>query len=124
MLPNHITPTAAEAIRLKQADFEPVQLPPKSKAPNRKGWPDERLSLEEIPAKFANGENLGVLTGKPSKGLTDVDVDAAVGWALATADGEAVAEEGASASPLHAASSRAASEAANASASFEVTAGS
>lgn len=81
---DYITPAAAEAISLKQAGFEPVQLPPKSKAPNRKGWPKERLSIEEIPAKFANGENLGVLTGEPSHGLVDVDLDSAEAIAAAS----------------------------------------
>ena len=45
------------------------------KTPAKGGWQQLRLKEADIPASFANGENLGVLLGEPSSLLVDVDLD-------------------------------------------------
>jgi hypothetical protein len=54
-----------------------VPVPYKHKAPVLKGWQDLRLTEETIPNYFQDRpQNLGLLTGKPSGSIVDVDVDA------------------------------------------------
>ena len=57
-------------------DFAPIPIKYKSKQPINKGWPDLRISNNDIGTHF-NGDstNIGVLTGQASKGLVDVDID-------------------------------------------------
>ncbi|MSP14311.1 MAG: bifunctional DNA primase/polymerase [Chloroflexi bacterium] len=50
--------------------------PVKGKVPILEGWQNKRLGVEDLPEQFNNGQNLGVLTGNPSKNLADVDLDA------------------------------------------------
>jgi putative DNA primase/helicase len=45
------------------------------KRPMEKGWPELRLQAEDIPRYFTDGQNLGLLLGKPSGWLVDVDLD-------------------------------------------------
>ena len=45
------------------------------KNPNRTGWQAERISEEDVPQYWTNGQNVGVLCGEPSGGLVDVDLD-------------------------------------------------
>lgn len=56
--------------------FAPIPVRYKSKQPVSKGWPDLRISYDDIPTYF-NGDciNIGILTGEASKGLVDVDID-------------------------------------------------
>ena len=53
-----------------------IPIPHKSKAPLLKGWPDLRLTEEQLPRHF-NGkpQNIGVLLGEPSGWLIDIDLD-------------------------------------------------
>ncbi len=57
--------------------FAVVPVPHGKKGPIRKGWEDLRLTLDELPQHF-NGrlQNVGLILGKPSRGLVDVDLDA------------------------------------------------
>lgn len=52
-----------------------VPIPHKEKAPHLKGWQQLRLDESDIPEYFDKDNNIGVLLGKPSKGLIDVDLD-------------------------------------------------
>lgn len=63
----------------------PLPVPFKSKNPNFKGWQHFSVSEKELPAHF-NGQpqNIGVLLGKSSGGLTDIDLDCPESIALAT----------------------------------------
>ena len=61
---------------LKGRGWEPLWVPPRSKNPNRRNWQNERLEEDEIKTRFARGGNVGLITGEPSGGLTDVDLDA------------------------------------------------
>ena len=56
--------------------FAPIPIKCKSKQPVNKGWPELRISKNDIGAYF-NGEriNIGILTGQPSHGLVDIDID-------------------------------------------------
>ena len=65
------------ALFLKAQGWEPLWVPPGSKNPGRVGWQHERLDEGGIRRKFVNGGNLGIITGEPSSGLVDVDLDAA-----------------------------------------------
>jgi putative DNA primase/helicase len=57
-------------------DFSPIPICYKSKRPVNKGWTNLKIATNDI-GKYFNGQptNIGVLTGQPSKGLVDVDID-------------------------------------------------
>ena len=65
-----------EAARLTVSGFRVLPVPHKKKGPALKDWTDLRLDAADLPRYF-NGKpsNLGVLNGKPSGGLVDVDLD-------------------------------------------------
>jgi putative DNA primase/helicase len=66
--------------RYLERDFAPIAVPPGAKNPNRPGWQDERVALEDVPRVFDNGQNVGVLNGQPSgwKVCADLDVSEAL----------------------------------------------
>ena len=76
--------TQAYARRYIELGYAPIPVPAGEKNPNRKGWERERHTLEDIPRCWNNGQNIGLLTGKPSGWLVDVDLD--VPEALSIAD--------------------------------------
>jgi putative DNA primase/helicase len=53
-----------------------IPIPAGEKNPNRKGWQNERLTEDDLPRHFTGNVNIGILTGAPSRGLVDVDLDA------------------------------------------------
>ena len=53
----------------------PIPIPPRTKNPNRKGWQEERWTVEDVPRLWNNGQNVGILCGSPSRGGVDVDCD-------------------------------------------------
>ncbi len=61
----------------------PIPVPHGSKNPNRIGWQNERVTVEDLPRHFYNSSNIGLLLGKPSNGLTDIDLDCSEARALA-----------------------------------------
>jgi hypothetical protein len=52
-----------------------VPARPQEKVPQRKDWQNERIKEGEIPDYFNEGDNIGILWGKPSHWLIDVDLD-------------------------------------------------
>lgn len=54
----------------------PVPIPPKAKGPVIKGWQKLRITLNDLP-KYFNGreQNIGLILGEASNGLTDADLD-------------------------------------------------
>jgi bifunctional DNA primase/polymerase-like protein len=52
-----------------------VPIPPNEKAPKIKGWPNLRIEKAEFDKYFSEDSNIGLLTGEPSGGLMDVDLD-------------------------------------------------
>lgn len=53
----------------------PIPVPQGEKGPNLKGWTNLRLNEENVPEYFSKDQNIGIILGEPSGGLTDVDLD-------------------------------------------------
>jgi len=56
--------------------WNPIPIPHRSKRPADKGW-QERIIDEASAPQYFNGrdQNIGIMLGPTSKGLTDVDLD-------------------------------------------------
>src|SRR5215217_3357006 len=64
--------------------WSPVPVPFKQKGPTLPSWQQLRLTEENAAAYFdRSAQNIGVLLGPPSGGLTDVDLDCPEALALA-----------------------------------------
>jgi hypothetical protein len=77
--------TARERSRVfHRRGWAPLPVPFRTKRPTLKGWPDLRLTEDELGAHF-NGapQNVGVILGAPSGNLVDIDLDAREAMALA-----------------------------------------
>ncbi|WP_273843177.1 AAA family ATPase [Rubrobacter calidifluminis] len=68
--------TLAVARRYLERGFAVVPIPAGEKAPRIPGWQELRLKPEDLPKHFSNGANIGLLLGKASNGLADIDLDA------------------------------------------------
>jgi hypothetical protein len=75
--------TLEAAILYHSYGWMPIPIPKGSKNPNRKGWQNERWSRDDLPHRFNNGQNAGLLLGEPSGGLVDVDLDCPKALAIA-----------------------------------------
>ena len=53
-----------------------IPVPAGEKNPGRPGWEALRITEEEIPDYWTNGQNVGLLCGEPSGWRVDVDLDA------------------------------------------------
>jgi hypothetical protein len=53
-----------------------IPVPAGEKNPGRAGWEALRITEEEIPDYWTNGQNVGFLCGEPSGGRVDIDLDA------------------------------------------------
>ena len=60
-----------------------VPISRSKKGPKIRGWPDLDIKAGEVDEYFQLDDNIGILLGEPSGGLTDIDLDApeAVGLA-------------------------------------------
>jgi hypothetical protein len=47
--------------------FTVVPVPVGEKNPGRDGWESLRITLEEVPQYFNNGQNIGLHNGEPSR---------------------------------------------------------
>lgn len=66
--------------------WSPVPVPYKSKGPNIRDWHSLRITEQDAEQFFdLSAQNIGVLLGSPSNGLTDVDLDCPEALALAGA---------------------------------------
>jgi hypothetical protein len=79
------TGVLAAAHKLHALGFAVVPVPRGLKKPVVPGWQDLRLTEEQLPRHFGDGGNIGILTGSPSNGLIDVDLDCDETVALADA---------------------------------------
>jgi hypothetical protein len=52
-----------------------IPVPRGSKDPGRDGWQNMRITAQDVPRYWTNGQNVGLLTGEPSGWLVDVDLD-------------------------------------------------
>ncbi len=58
-----------------QLGLNPIPIPLRSKNPNRRNWPQDRLTVADIPNAFGSPCNIGLLLGNNGNGLVDVDLD-------------------------------------------------
>jgi putative DNA primase/helicase len=73
----HFTNSPADiALEYVRRGWNPVPLPYKTKTPNERGWQHRVIREEDVP-KYFNGQpqNIGVILGATSGGLTDIDLD-------------------------------------------------
>jgi Bifunctional DNA primase/polymerase, N-terminal len=52
-----------------------IPVPAGEKNPGRNGWEALRITEDEVPNYWTNGQNVGLLCGEPSGGRVDVDLD-------------------------------------------------
>jgi hypothetical protein len=79
-----------------------VPLMPQTKECLEKNWTSLRITEEQVPQYFSNQRcNIGVMTGEPSGGLVDLDLDCAeaVNWAPHFFRGKATASFGRKSKP-------------------------
>src|SRR5689334_14226256 len=56
--------------------FAPIPIPYLSKIPTIPGWPDLIITSDNADQYFTEQTtNIGILTGEPSGGLVDIDID-------------------------------------------------
>lgn len=67
--------SAKAAERYIERGYTVVPVPAGSKNPGRTGWERLRITREEIPCYFDNGQNIGIHVGEPSGWRVDVDLD-------------------------------------------------
>lgn len=72
------------AKRFLEKGWRFVPIPANEKAPKIRGWQKQEFGRAEIDELFSDNSNIGLLTGKPSGGLTDVDLDCPEAIELAT----------------------------------------
>lgn len=72
------------AKRFLKKGWRVVPIPRKEKAPRTKNWQKLRIGKSEIEDCFSHDCNIGLLTGEPSGGLIDVDLDCPEAIELAT----------------------------------------
>lgn len=75
--PNNNTLTALEVAKnYQRRGWQPIPIPHGSKNPSLHGWQKIKFSESDLPNHF-NGkpQNIGVLLGGKSNGLTDIDLD-------------------------------------------------
>jgi len=83
---NSSTPQLEAALRYLRRGYAPIDLPYRSKNPDRIGWQNERHGPDQLRGRFSsNGQlhGVGILVGEPSGGLIDIDLDAPEALALA-----------------------------------------
>jgi hypothetical protein len=64
------------AVELIRRGMAPIPVPAGEKNPGRAGWEALRISEDEVPHYWTNGQNIGLLCGEPSGWHVDVDLDA------------------------------------------------
>lgn len=81
--PNHQLEILRCVARYLAQKWAPVPLPLGSKAPKMAGWPSFRTSETSAARDFARAGGVGLILGRASNGLVDVDLDCAEAVALA-----------------------------------------
>jgi hypothetical protein len=68
---------------IRRRHWKVVPIRPYEKVPRRKDWQNERIKESEIQDSFQKDDNIGILWGKPSHWVVDVDLDCDEAIALA-----------------------------------------
>src|SRR5262249_42316003 len=63
--------------------WNPVPVPPRTKGPSRNGWQTRLIDAASAPHFFTHNENVGIILGPMSHGLTDIDLDCPEAVAIA-----------------------------------------
>lgn len=79
-----ITSSLEAALEYLRRRWAVIPIPRGEKKPNISKWKRLRLTDDQLPKRFPNRQNVGVILGKESGGLIDIDLDSAE--ALACAD--------------------------------------
>ena len=71
-----IISTTEAAAKYARKGYRPIPVPHREKNPGIKGWESLRIGESDV-RRYFNGkaQNVGILLGEPSQGLTDVDLD-------------------------------------------------
>lgn len=78
------SPVIPTVINYLERNWRVVPIPTRGKAPTIKNWTKLEITAANAPEYFnAAQQNIGVLLGEPSHGLTDVDLDAKELWPIA-----------------------------------------
>jgi len=72
---SHFQHVVAQAKACLKRGWCVIPLRRKSKMPRDAGWPDQRVTEDEIETVFSGGANIGVVLGETSGCLADVDLD-------------------------------------------------
>jgi P4 family phage/plasmid primase-like protien len=75
--------SAKAAQQYIEKGWAPVPIPRGTKGPQLAGWQRLRLTREDVPKHFTNGQNVGIITGEASGWLVTVDLDCPEAVALA-----------------------------------------
>jgi hypothetical protein len=75
--------TSAAALDYRRRGWRLVPIAAGEKGPRCRGWQDCDIGLAEIPERFADSRNVGVILGHRSGELIDIDLDCAEALALA-----------------------------------------
>jgi hypothetical protein len=78
-----MTGTLDAALGYARRGWRVVPIPPGQKAAVMPGWPEFRVTPEDLPQLFGRGENIGVILGAASGELADIDLDCPEALALA-----------------------------------------
>ena len=70
-----MTPVLEAARRELARGRQPIPVPHGRKSPVEPGWPNLRLTADELPAHFNGQSNLGILNGEASGNQIDIDLD-------------------------------------------------
>lgn len=70
-----IHPALAAATRYLCEGYAAIPVPVGKKGPQLPAWQEMRLGIGDLDRHFGTGGNVGLLTGAPSHGLIDVDLD-------------------------------------------------
>jgi hypothetical protein len=66
----------------KKQGLQPIPVDTKSKRPSISNWTEANYSEEEIDRVFSDNSNIGVVLGKPSNNLIDIDIDCPEGYLI------------------------------------------
>ena len=82
--PNSANAVITMAVGLSKQGIVPIPIRPKSKIPCESRWTEPKQGTSDLVARFGAPDlNIGVLLGKPSGNLVDIDIDCPEGIDLA-----------------------------------------
>lgn len=91
--------SASAALRYVHRGVCVIPVPSGEKNPGRSGWETLRITEEDVPRYFTNGQNVGIHVGEPSGWLVDIDLDTPEARKIASRFLQATLTSGRSSSP-------------------------